>query len=47
VMEDANNVEKDRYQFQEYMTDEAKDYLANTWGYTEYKKKEIPAGVKS
>ena len=47
VMEDANNVEKDRYQFQEYITDEAKDYLANAWGYSEYKKKGIPAGVKS
>ncbi len=42
VMEDANNVEKDRYQFQEYITDEAKQYLADKWGYAEYKAKAIP-----
>jgi pyruvate ferredoxin oxidoreductase beta subunit len=51
VMEDANNVEKDRYQFTEYITDEAKEYLATKWGYKEYSKElkkdqkpaEIPA----
>lgn len=43
VMEDANNVEKDRYQFQEYISDEAKQYLAEKWGYAEYKKKAVPA----
>jgi pyruvate ferredoxin oxidoreductase beta subunit len=43
VMEDANNVEKDRYQFQEYITDDAKAYLAEKWGYAEYKKKAVPA----
>jgi len=47
VMEDANNVEKDRYQFQEYITDEAKQYLAEKWGYSEYKAKAIPGEVKA
>ena len=42
VMEDANKVEKERYQVQEYITDEAKAYLAEKWGYTEYKTKAIP-----
>ena len=40
VMEDANAVEKDRYQFTEYITDEAKEYLATRWGYKEYARKE-------
>jgi len=42
VMEDANKVEKERYQVQEYITEEAKEYLAEKWGYTEYKNKAIP-----
>ncbi|HTP42423.1 MAG TPA: thiamine pyrophosphate-dependent enzyme [Nitrospiria bacterium] len=42
VMEDANKVEKERYPVTEFITDEAKAYLAEKWGYTEYKKKEIP-----
>jgi pyruvate ferredoxin oxidoreductase beta subunit len=45
VMEDANTIEKDRYQFQEYITDEAKEYLATKYGYKEYAKKEITAPV--
>lgn len=49
VMEDANKVEKDRYQFTEYMTDEAKEYLATQWGYKEYlkelKKDQKPAEI--
>jgi pyruvate ferredoxin oxidoreductase beta subunit len=45
VMEDANKVEKERYPVQEYITEEAKAYLAEKWGYTEYKKKEIPASA--
>jgi pyruvate ferredoxin oxidoreductase beta subunit len=49
VMEDANNVEKDRYQFTEYITDEAKEYLATQWGYKEYlkelKKDQKPAEI--
>ncbi len=49
VMEDANAVEKDRYPFTEYITDEAKEYLATKWGYKMYQKKELnqPAEVKS
>jgi pyruvate ferredoxin oxidoreductase beta subunit len=41
VMEDAFNVEKSRYGFTEFITDEAKEYLAAKWGYKEYQKKEI------
>ena len=41
VMEDAKAVELDRYQFQEYITEEAKEYLATKWGYKEYQKKEL------
>lgn len=36
VMEDAKNVENERYQFSEYLTDEAKQYLAQQHGYKEY-----------
>lgn len=43
VMEDAKAVEKDRYQFMEYITEEAKEYLATQWGYKEYIKKEPKA----
>ncbi len=43
VMEDANAVEKDRYQFSEYISDQAKEYLAMKWGYKQYEKKETPA----
>lgn len=43
VMEDANTVEKDRYQFSEYISDEAKAYLATKWGYKQYEKKDAPA----
>jgi len=42
VMEDANKVEKERYPVTEYITDEAKAYLAEKWGYAEYKTKAIP-----
>jgi pyruvate ferredoxin oxidoreductase beta subunit len=41
VMEDAANVEKDRYGFNEFITDEAKEYLADKWGYKMYAKKEL------
>lgn len=41
VMEDAKNVENDRYQFKEFITDEAKQYLGEKWGYKEYAKKAI------
>lgn len=33
VMEDAKTVEDDRYKFSEYMVDEAKEYLADRYGY--------------
>lgn len=36
VMEDAKNVENERYQFSEYLTEEAKQYLAQQHGYKEY-----------
>ena len=36
VMEDAKNVENDRYQFSEYITDEAKQFLTERYGYKEF-----------
>src|SRR5207247_3079899 len=36
VMEDAKTVENDRYKFEEYISDEAKDYLGARYGYKEY-----------
>jgi pyruvate ferredoxin oxidoreductase beta subunit len=33
VMEDAKTVEDDRYKFSEYMSDDAKEYLAERYGY--------------
>lgn len=33
VMEDAKTVEDDRYKFTEYVSDEAKEYLADRYGY--------------
>jgi pyruvate ferredoxin oxidoreductase beta subunit len=36
VMEDAKNVENDRYAFTEYYTDEAKQYLGERYGYKEF-----------
>lgn len=48
VMEDAKTVEKDRYQYTEYISDQAKEYLATRWGYREYAKKEPkPAEITS
>jgi pyruvate ferredoxin oxidoreductase beta subunit len=35
-MEDAKNVENDRYAFTEYYTDEAKQYLGERYGYKEF-----------
>ena len=35
-MEDAKTVENDRYKFEEYISDEAKDYLGARYGYKEY-----------
>jgi len=39
VMEDATKVENTRYQFSEYITEEAKHYLAERYGYKEYQLK--------
>src|SRR3990170_2745351 len=36
VMEDAKTVEDDRYKFTEYVSDEAKAYLAERYGYKEF-----------
>jgi pyruvate ferredoxin oxidoreductase beta subunit len=38
-MEDAKNVENDRYQFTEYITDDAKQYLTDRYGYREFQQK--------
>jgi len=43
VMEDAKNVEDDRYKFAEYVTDEAKQYLAERYGYKEFLPKPASA----
>lgn len=47
VLEDAKEVENDRYQFKEYITDEAREFLATKYGYKEYQKKLKPAEAKS
>jgi pyruvate ferredoxin oxidoreductase beta subunit len=39
VLEDAKNVESERYQFSEFITEEAKQYLAEAHGYKEYQAK--------
>lgn len=39
VLEDAKNVEDERYQFSEYITEEAKQYLAQQHEYKEYQVK--------
>jgi pyruvate ferredoxin oxidoreductase beta subunit len=45
-MEDAKNVENDRYQFTEYVSEEAKQYLAERYGYKEFlPKPAAPAGA--
>jgi pyruvate ferredoxin oxidoreductase beta subunit len=45
VMDDAGNVETDRYPFYEYITDEAKAYLAERHGYREYMAKPAAAAA--
>lgn len=45
VMEDAKTVEDDRYKFTEYVSDEAKAYLAERYGYKEFMPKAVPASV--
>ena len=47
VMEDAKTVENDRYKFEEYISDEAKDYLGARYGYKEYLPKPAPALSKA
>jgi pyruvate ferredoxin oxidoreductase beta subunit len=39
VMADAKTVEDDRYKFAEYVSDEAKEYLAARYGYKEFVQK--------
>jgi pyruvate ferredoxin oxidoreductase beta subunit len=44
-MEDAKTVENDRYQFTEFISDEAKQYLTDRYGYKEFQQKAAaPAG---
>ena len=45
VLEDANTVEDDRYKFQEFITDDAKNYLASRYGYKEYLPKPATAAA--
>jgi pyruvate ferredoxin oxidoreductase beta subunit len=45
-MEDAKDVENDRYKFSEYLTDEAKQHLAELYGYKEYLPKPAAAVTK-
>ncbi|MEK9172934.1 MAG: ferredoxin oxidoreductase, partial [Nitrospirota bacterium] len=47
VMEDAKNVETDRYAFSEHITDEAKEYLATRYGFKEYLPKPAAALPKA
>jgi pyruvate ferredoxin oxidoreductase beta subunit len=44
-MEDAKTVEDDRYKFTEYVSDEAKEYLADRYGYKELAPSKREAGV--
>src|SRR3989442_14907907 len=44
-MEDAKNVENDRYAFSEHISDEAKHYLATRYGYKEYLPKPATAAA--
>ena len=46
-MEDAKNVETDRYAFSEHITDEAKEYLATRYGFKEYLPKPAAALPKA
>ena len=43
VMADAKTVEDDRYKFAEYVSDEAKEYLAARYGYKEFAQKPAAA----
>lgn len=39
VIDDAKEVERTRYQFKEWLTEDAKQYLQEKWGYKEYAPK--------
>lgn len=43
VMADAKTVEDDRYKFAEYVSDEAREYLAARYGYKEFNRKPVAA----
>ncbi len=43
VMEDAKTVEDDRYKFTEYVSEDAKAYLAGRYGYKDLLTKPVPA----
>ncbi|MFY4729712.1 hypothetical protein [Nitrospira sp. BLG_2] len=43
VMADAKTVEDDRYEFAEYVSDEAKAYLSEWYGYKEFVQKPTAA----
>ena len=45
-MEDAKTVEDDRYKFTEYMSDEAKEYLTERYGYKDLLPKPVPVLAK-
>jgi pyruvate ferredoxin oxidoreductase beta subunit len=44
-MEDAKTVENDRYQFTEYITEDAQEYLASRYGYKEFLPKPKAASI--
>ena len=44
-MADAKTVEDDRYKFTEYVSDEAKAYLTERYGYKEYIQKPAAAAA--
>jgi pyruvate ferredoxin oxidoreductase beta subunit len=46
-MEDAKNVENDRYAFSEFVSDEAKQYLTERYGYKEFVQKPAAAIPKA
>jgi pyruvate ferredoxin oxidoreductase beta subunit len=42
-MADAKTVEDDRYKFDEYVSEDAKAYLAERYGYKEFVQKPVAA----
>jgi pyruvate ferredoxin oxidoreductase beta subunit len=47
VMEDAKTVEDDRYKFNEYVSEKAKVYLAERYGYKEFLPRTAAAVTKA